>query len=96
MYRWRTRRSYYTGKLQKLNMKPSPWTLTIKNHIGWWEWNDPHSSLNLLSLRALKELEAFIDKLERADLKALVLMSGKTSVFSAGADIKELKNIKKS
>lgn len=68
--------------------------LTIKNSIGWWEWNDPHSSVNLLSLKALEELEKFIPELEKRNLKALVLTSGKPKSFIAGADIKELQNIK--
>ena len=75
-------------------MKQAIFTLTIENCTGWWEWNNPSSPLNLLSLRTLKELEGFIDKLEKTNLKALILTSGKPSHFSAGADIKELKNIK--
>ena len=68
---------------------------TIKNSIGWWEWNDPHSSINLLSLKALEELEKFIPELEKRNLKALVLTSGKPKSFIAGADMKVLQNIKK-
>ena len=67
--------------------------LEIKNSIGWWEWNDPQSPVNLLSSSALEELESFIENLEKQNLKALVLISGKAKGFIAGADIKEIEKI---
>lgn len=61
--------------------------------ILWWEWNDPHSSVNLISFNVLTEMENLISRLEKENIKVLVLLSGKPSNFIAGVDIKELQKI---
>ena len=67
---------------------------TIKEqNIGWIEWDDPSSSTNVLSISLLDEFSKLIDRLEKEDLKVLILVSKKPSVFIAGADIKDIQNI---
>ena len=74
-------------------MKPSPFHFKKEGSILWWEWNDPHSSVNLISSSTLTEMESLISQLEKEDIKVLVLLSGKPSNFIAGVDIKELQKI---
>jgi len=62
-------------------------------NIGWIEWDDPSSSVNTLSLKLLEEWAQLIDHLEQQDLKVLILVSKKDSVFIAGADMKDIQNI---
>ena len=69
-------------------------SFTVKeNSIGWLEWDSPHSSVNLLSLSFLKELESVLKQIKQKPLKALVLISKKASGFSAGVNIKEIQKI---
>lgn len=66
-------------------------TFEIKeNGLGWLEWDQPHSSVNLFSLSFIEELESFINQVEKNPLKALILVSKKPLVFCAGADVKAL------
>ena len=62
--------------------------------IGWLEWNQTDSSVNLISSAFLKELAVVIKTIESAQLKALVFISSKENNFCAGADIKEIQKIK--
>lgn len=67
---------------------------TIKeNSIGWLEWNQAESSVNLLSLSLIEELSSLLKQIEQAKPKALVLISKKANSFCAGADIKEIQKI---
>ena len=67
---------------------------TIKeNSIGWLEWDQPHSSANLLSLSFVEEMNSLIKDIESAKPKALVFLSKKQNSFCAGADIKSIQNI---
>lgn len=74
-------------------MQQSPFKFKKEGFTLWWEWNDPYSSVNLFSLNTLAEMEGLISQLEKQDIKALVLISGKPSHFIAGVDIKELQKI---
>ena len=49
----------------------------------------PGRSMNVFSNRAIHEAEAFADWLKNADVKGVLVRSGKSSAFCAGADIKE-------
>ena len=65
--------------------------LKIKdNSIGWLEWDQIHSSVNLISASLIEELDTVLKEIEEARLKALVLVSKKASSFCHGADIKEI------
>ena len=65
-----------------------------KSQIAWLEWDEQASSANVLSLSLLDEFSKLLDRLEKEDLKVLVITSKKPSVFIAGADIKDIQNIK--
>ena len=65
--------------------------LIIKpNSIGIIEWDHPHSSANVLSFEVIKELQVIIEEIKKNNLKAVILISKKPSVFIAGADINEI------
>ena len=67
---------------------------TIKeNSIGWLEWDQPHSSANLLSLSFIEELSSVLRQIQSTQIKTLVLISKKPNMFCAGADIKEIQKI---
>lgn len=66
-----------------------------EDSIGWLEWDQPDSSVNLLSLSFMEELSSILNQIEKTKLKALVVVSKKTHNFCLGADIKEIQKIKK-
>ena len=67
---------------------------SIKNQfIGWLEWDQAGSSVNLISSSFLKELAEIIKIISSSQIKSLVLISKKEKFFSAGADIKEIQQI---
>ena len=59
------------------------------DNIGWLTLDKPGSSANTLGRAVLLELERQLGAIERASLRGLVIRSGKTSGFIAGADIRE-------
>jgi len=67
-----------------------------KNDIGVIEFNDPDSEVNLLSKENFKQLERIIDSFtgNKAELRALFFTSKKQNIFIAGADIKELADMR--
>ena len=68
--------------------------LSIREHsIGWLEWDQPDSSVNLLSLSFMEELSSILRQIEQAQLRALVVISKKPHNFCAGADIKDIQKI---
>lgn len=55
--------------------------------------DDPNRTVNLLSRSVLEELSACLDDLQRqSELRSIILVSGKQDGFTAGADIRELRN----
>src|SRR5688572_29218937 len=57
-------------------------------------FDTPNSRANTLNQRVLGEFENILTQLEKtADLKGLILVSGKPGMFIAGADLKELANV---
>ncbi len=70
------------------------WNLTVENGVGDLCFDSPDSAVNVLSLQNLAELGVCLDEIgARTDLKALLVTSGKSSIFIAGADIKEIEGI---
>src|SRR3989338_967485 len=66
----------------------------IENDVGFIEFNQEGSKVNLLTSVALKRLESILDEIrENSDLCALVIVSLKENVFIAGADIQEIEQI---
>jgi 3-hydroxyacyl-CoA dehydrogenase/enoyl-CoA hydratase/3-hydroxybutyryl-CoA epimerase len=57
--------------------------------IAWLTFDKPGTSTNVLSRDTLLELETHLKALEAAAPKGLVIRSGKSSGFIAGADVKE-------
>ena len=57
--------------------------------IAWLTLDKPGSSANTLSQAVLAELAGHMDGIERDVPRALVLISGKSTGFAAGADINE-------
>lgn len=50
----------------------------------------PDRSMNVFSNRAIHEIEAFADWLKLSDIRGVVVSSGKSNAFCAGADLSEL------
>src|SRR4051812_10075824 len=64
--------------------------------IGWLTFDLPNEKVNKFSLPVLEQLEQHIDKLaQNPSLKALVIQSGKTDIFIAGADLHAFQEISK-
>src|SRR5690349_212419 len=57
--------------------------------IAWLVFDKPGTSTNVLSRDTLLELDQHLAALERAPPRGLVIRSGKSSGFVAGADVKE-------
>jgi len=70
------------------------WSLdTDTQGVAWLTVDKPDSSANSLSRSVMEELDAHIATLARKPPKALIVTSGKSSGFVAGADIKEFVGI---
>ena len=65
----------------------------IKDLIAFIEWDDPHSSVNVLSEKSLSEFSKVLGELPKS-VQAVILISKKPSVFIAGADLKEIQTLK--
>ena len=70
------------------------WSLNVDPQgIAWLALDKADSSANSLSRSVMEELDAHIETLARQPPRALVVTSGKSSGFVAGADIKEFVGI---
>jgi len=70
--------------------------LKIENDIGFIEFDQIDSKVNLLTMAMIQSLDAILETVENtSSLKALVILSNKKDVFIAGADIKEIEQITK-
>jgi 3-hydroxyacyl-CoA dehydrogenase/enoyl-CoA hydratase/3-hydroxybutyryl-CoA epimerase len=74
------------------------WSFEVDvENIAWATIDCPDQSMNTLSERSFRELEAIIDEAERGklngDISGLVITSGKENNFIAGADIKEFEQL---
>ena len=68
---------------------------TTDGDLGILEFDTPDSSANILSSKALMEFDSILDELASlSDIKALLITSSKKSIFIAGADIAEIKDIR--
>ena len=71
------------------------WTLTRDaDGLAWLTIATPGAGLNTLSKEAMAELSILVDALEASPPKALVIRSGKTNGFIAGANIEEFTTLK--
>ena len=69
--------------------------LKIENGFAVIEFDQPDSKVNVLSSSSMGELKAIISQLKTMqDLKGLLIASAKPDVFIAGADIREIENLK--
>ena len=68
-------------------------SLNVKNFIAFIEWDQPHSSANVISSKFLYDFQKTLDELETQKIKALIFTSAKPRIFIAGADLKEIENI---
>jgi len=70
------------------------WKLdTDGENIAWLTFDKAESSTNTLSAEAVAELSAVLDELGAKTPRALIIRSGKTSGFIAGADVEEFTRI---
>lgn len=70
------------------------WNLsTDEKNIAWLVINCPDRSVNALSKQVMSELAQVLDTLEQNPPKALIIRSGKSSGFIAGADIVEFSDL---
>lgn len=60
------------------------------NGLVHFVFDCPDRSMNVFSNKAIHELGAFADWLRQSDVRGVVLRSGKTNGFCAGADLTEL------
>lgn len=68
----------------------SAWSRQVDAHgIAWLTFDKPDASANVLSRAALVELASQVDAIEDEKPRGLVIRSGKTSGFVAGADVRE-------
>ncbi len=68
----------------------------IERGEGWVElcFDQPDSKANIFTERALKDLDAHVAELNaRSNLKGVLLTSGKSEIFIAGADINLIKGL---
>ena len=66
----------------------------VENDIGFIEFDQKDSKVNLLTMAMIQRLDDILDDVENtSNLKALVILSKKKDVFIAGADIKEIEQI---
>ncbi|MEO2016748.1 MAG: 3-hydroxyacyl-CoA dehydrogenase NAD-binding domain-containing protein [Fuerstiella sp.] len=68
----------------------------LKQHgeLGILEFNTPNSSVNILNSEALVEFDQRLDEIAGlTNIKALLITSGKKTIFIAGADIKEIESL---
>lgn len=71
------------------------WTLTHEpDGLAWLTLATPGAGLNTLSKEAMAELGAVVDQLEASPPKGLVIRSGKSNGFIAGANIEEFTTLK--
>lgn len=71
------------------------WRLQIENNIVWLYFDRADNSTNTISAVVLNELEIILDNLaQQKDLKGLIIASAKNNGFIAGADIKEISQLK--
>ncbi len=70
-------------------MGTSAWQYRLDQGIGVLTFDVPDRSANTLCGAALRELAAVLEEIERAPPQGLILCSGKSSGFIAGADINE-------
>lgn len=69
-------------------------TFKIENDVGFIEFDQKDSKVNLLTAEAIRRLDAVLDEVRnKQGLRALVILSRKCDVFIAGADIKEIECI---
>lgn len=70
------------------NNSSSHWSLSRdQDDIAWLKIDSPDSSVNVLSIDVISELQEKLTELEASPPRGLVLHSGKKSGFFAGADI---------
>jgi 3-hydroxyacyl-CoA dehydrogenase/enoyl-CoA hydratase/3-hydroxybutyryl-CoA epimerase len=62
--------------------------------IAWLTLDKPGTSANVLSRDVLTELNEVLEQLERERPRAVIVRSGKSSGFIAGADIKEFTSLR--
>ncbi|MCK5013285.1 MAG: enoyl-CoA hydratase/isomerase family protein [Candidatus Omnitrophica bacterium] len=69
-------------------------SLKVENDVGFIEFDQDDSKVNLLTSDMLRRLDGILDGIgTREDLNTLVVVSKKKGVFIAGADIKEIEAI---
>lgn len=68
--------------------------LKIEDGFALIEFDQPESRANILSAQSLLEVDGIISRLEQEKgLRGACILSKKTDIFIAGADIKEIENI---
>ena len=66
-----------------------------RGDVAWIEWDLPGEKVNKLSTPVMVRLEALLGGLKASKYKVAVFISRKPKIFIAGADIAEIKDLKK-
>ena len=78
-----------------MSVAAAAWTLEFDaDGLAWLTCDVPGTSTNVLTAAVLQELGAQLAKIRERSPKGLVVRSGKTNGFIAGADVKEFQSIK--
>jgi len=73
----------------------SSFNLHVESNIATLTFDMQNSSVNLLSISIMRELETHLDALkDRRDIEVLLFKSAKKGIFIAGADISEINSLK--
>src|SRR5947207_12181842 len=64
-----------------------------RQNIIWLTLNAQKTTVNILDTHLLNELQAVLEYISTLNPKGLIIQSGKSSGFIAGADIQQIKNI---
>jgi 3-hydroxyacyl-CoA dehydrogenase / enoyl-CoA hydratase / 3-hydroxybutyryl-CoA epimerase len=65
--------------------------------VAWLVFDRPDSRVNLLTAAVLERLDALLDEIENGiaagSIRAVIVRSGKSGTFIAGADVREIENV---
>jgi len=68
-------------------------SLTVEDDIAWLNIDVKNEAANVISPEVVTELDKACDEVAKLNTKGLILVSGKSSGFIAGADVKKFREI---
>ncbi len=68
-------------------------SLSVEDDIAWLNINVKDEAANVISPEVVTELDKACDEVSKLSVKGMILLSGKSSGFIAGADVKKFREI---